>query len=44
MDSLPFRTLTGELRCRVVEEAAATNVALMLTLVWNLGGIGTLSG
>jgi shikimate kinase len=39
MDSRPFRTLTGEFRRRVVEEAAAANVALMLTLVWNLGGI-----
>lgn len=33
MDSRPFRTLTGEFRRRVVEEAAAANVALMLTLV-----------
>jgi hypothetical protein len=38
MDTAPFRTLTGEFRRRVVEEAAAADVALMLTLVWNLGG------
>lgn len=38
MNSAPFRTLTGEFRRRVVQEAAAANVALMLTLVWNLGG------
>ena len=39
MDSSPFRTLTGEFRRRVVEEAADARVALILTLVWNLGGI-----
>ncbi|HET6986965.1 MAG TPA: hypothetical protein VFI00_10125 [Kribbella sp.] len=38
MDSRPFRLLSGEFRQRVVEEAAAAGVALMLTLVWNLGG------
>jgi hypothetical protein len=39
VDSAPFRALTGEFRRRVVEEAAAADVALMLTLVWNLGGV-----
>lgn len=39
MDSPPFRALTGEFRRRVVQEAAAADVALMLTLVWNLGGV-----
>lgn len=39
MDSRPFRTLTDEFRRRVVEEAAAANVALILTLVWNLNGV-----
>nr|WP_227467963.1 hypothetical protein [Nocardioides lijunqiniae] len=39
MDTRPFRALTGEFRRRVVEEAAAANVSLILTLVWNLGGV-----
>lgn len=39
MGSAPFRTLTGEFRRRVVEEAAAAEVALILTMVWNLGGV-----
>jgi hypothetical protein len=39
MDTAPFRTLTGEFRRRVVQEAAAAGVALMLTLVWNLRGV-----
>lgn len=39
MGTAPFRTLTGEFRRRVVEEAAAADVALVLTMVWNLGGI-----
>jgi len=39
MNSAPFRTLTGEFRRRVVEEAAAANIPLMLTLVWNLAGV-----
>jgi hypothetical protein len=39
MDTAPFRALTSEFRHRVVQEAAAADVALMLTLVWNLGGI-----
>lgn len=39
MDTAPFRTLTSEFRHRVVQEAAAAEVALMLTLVWNLGGV-----
>jgi hypothetical protein len=38
MDSPHFRLLTGEFRRRMVEEAAAADVALMLTLVWNLAG------
>lgn len=38
MGTAPFRTLTGEFRRRVVEEAAAAGVPLVLTLVWNLGG------
>jgi hypothetical protein len=38
MGSPAFRTLTSEFRRRVVEEAAAAEVALMLTLVWNLEG------
>lgn len=37
MDSHAFRALTGEFRRRVVEEAAAAGVELILTLVWNLG-------
>jgi len=39
MDTPPFRTLTSEFRRRVVEEGAAANVRLALTLVWNLGGV-----
>ncbi len=39
MGTPAFRTLTGELRRRVVEEAAAADVPLVLTLVWNLGGV-----
>ena len=38
MGSAPFRALTSEFRHRVVQEAAEADVALMLTLVWNLGG------
>jgi len=38
MNTAPFRALTGEFRRRVVQEAAAADVALMLTLVWNLAG------
>lgn len=39
MGTAPFRTLTGEFRRRVVEEAAGADVALILTMVWNLGGV-----
>ena len=39
MDTAPFRALTGEFRRRVVEEAAAAEVPLMLTLVWKFGGV-----
>jgi hypothetical protein len=39
MDTAPFRALTNEFRRRVVEEAAAADVALVLTFVWNLGGV-----
>lgn len=39
MGTAPFRALTGEFRRRVIEEAAAAEVALILTMVWNLGGI-----
>jgi hypothetical protein len=39
MGTAPFRALTGEFRRRVVEEAAAADVALILTMVWNLGGV-----
>ncbi len=39
MGAPPFRTLTSEFRRRVVEEAAAAKVSLILTLVWNLGGV-----
>lgn len=39
MGTTPFRTLTGEFRRRVIEEAAAAEVALILTMVWNLGGV-----
>ena len=39
MDTPPFRTLTSEFRRRVVEEAAAADVRLAVTLVWNLGGV-----
>jgi hypothetical protein len=39
MGTRPFRTLTGEFRRRVVEEAAASDIRLALTLVWNLGGV-----
>lgn len=35
-----FRTLNGEFRRRVVEEAAANDVRLVLTTVWNLAGEG----
>jgi hypothetical protein len=38
MDTPPFRTLTGEFRRRVVEEAAGSGVRLALTQVWNLAG------
>jgi hypothetical protein len=38
MGSPAFRTLSGEIRRRVVEEAAAADVPLVLTLVWNLDG------
>jgi len=36
--TVPFRTLTTEFRRRVVEEAAAAGVRLVLTQVWNLAG------
>lgn len=39
MGTPPFRALTGEFRRRVIEEAAAAEVSLVLTLVWNLGGV-----
>lgn len=39
MGTPPFRALTGEFRRRVIEEAAAADVALILTMVWNLGGL-----
>jgi hypothetical protein len=39
MGTPPFRALTGEFRRRVIEEAAAAEVSLILTLVWNLGGV-----
>ena len=39
MGTPPFRTLTGEFRRRVVEEAAASDVRTGFTLVWNLGGV-----
>ncbi|WP_309648020.1 hypothetical protein [Nocardioides sp.] len=39
MGTPPFRALTGEFRRRVVEEAAAADVALVMTMVWNLGGV-----
>ena len=39
MGTPPFRTLTSEFRRRVVEEAAEARVSLILTLVWNLGGV-----
>ncbi|MCW2832245.1 MAG: transposase, partial [Nocardioides sp.] len=39
MGSTPFRTLTCEFRRRVTEEAAAAEVTLILTMVWNLGGV-----
>ena len=35
-----FRTLNGELRRRVIEEAAAHGVRLVFTTVWNLAGEG----
>lgn len=35
-----FRILNGEFRRRVVEEAAAHDVRLVLTTVWNLAGEG----
>jgi hypothetical protein len=37
-DSPAFRSLSGEFRRRVVEEAAASGVRLALTQVWNLQG------
>lgn len=43
MGTPPFRALTGEFRRRVIEEAAAADVALILTMVWNLGGAGDAS-
>ena len=39
MGAPAFRTLTSEFRRRVIEEAAAAEVPLILTLVWNLGGV-----
>jgi hypothetical protein len=39
MGTPPFRTLTSEFRRRVVEEGAAAEVRLALTLVWNLDGV-----
>jgi hypothetical protein len=39
MGTEPFRRLTGEFRRRVIEEAAAAEVALAVTLVWNLDGV-----
>jgi hypothetical protein len=39
MGTPPFRALTGEFRRRVIEEAAVAEVSLILTLVWNLGGV-----
>ncbi|MDR7252644.1 hypothetical protein J2X46_001620 [Nocardioides sp. BE266] len=33
-----FRTLNGEFRRRVIEEAAANDVRLVFTTVWNLAG------
>lgn len=39
MGAPAFRTLTSEFRRRVIEEAAASNISLILTLVWNLGGV-----
>lgn len=39
MDTAPFRALTSEFRRRVVHEAAAADIPLMLTLVWNLEGV-----
>lgn len=39
MGTPPFRTLTGEFRRRVIEEAAAADVPLIMTLVWNLEGV-----
>lgn len=35
-----FRILNGEFRRRVIEEAAANDVRLVLTSVWNLAGEG----
>jgi hypothetical protein len=35
-----FRTLNGEFRRRVIEEAAANGVRLVFTTVWNLAGEG----
>ncbi|MCK9823917.1 AAA family ATPase [Nocardioides cavernae] len=35
-----FRTLNGEFRRRVIEEAAAHGVPLVVTTVWNLAGEG----
>jgi hypothetical protein len=38
MDTPPFRTLTGEFRRRIVEEAAGAGTRLAITQVWNLQG------
>jgi hypothetical protein len=35
-----FRTLNGEFRRRVIEEAAANGIRLVFTTVWNLAGEG----
>ncbi len=35
-----FRVLNGELRRRVIEEAAAHDVRLVVTTVWDLAGVG----
>ena len=39
MDTPPFRALTSEFRRRVIEEAAAADIRLILTQVWNLQGV-----
>lgn len=38
MDTPPFRALTSEIRRRVVEVAAASDIRLVITQVWNLEG------